>query len=145
MTEPKYFPNVPSGPLLDGGEQKIRKWGFGQATYKRLGVADRTIREWREARNNPPKGRPTVEWTKADQILTNIGLHWWDVWTPTNTTPEQYEDVLIAFTGECGRDPCEVKDCRCHKIRRSLAYQDRREQREAEARANAWLRLAPAA
>jgi hypothetical protein len=132
MTEPKYFPNVPSAPLLAVVEPKIRQWGFGQPAYKRLGVADRTVREWREARDHPGtgKGRPTVEWRKADQILVNIGLHWWDVWTAENSntkaTPNGYEDVLIAFTGECGRDPCEVKECRCHKIRRSLEYQERK-------------------
>jgi hypothetical protein len=129
MTEPKYFPNVASAPLLAVVEPKIRKWGYGQPAYKRLGVADRTVREWREARDHPGtgKGRPTVEWRKADMILMRIGYHWWDVWTPENTTAEEYENVLIAFTGTCGRDPCEVKECRCHKIRRSLEYQERRE------------------
>jgi hypothetical protein len=106
------FPALPAKPLADAITKLIRahavgpdpkgSWtsitsGTGQPVdpfagateivCKRLGVADRSYREWQSGR------RLTVRFDVADRVVTRGGLLWWSVWPDC---PEAER----AFTGE---------------------------------------------
>jgi hypothetical protein len=51
---------------------------------QRAGTSPKSLQEWREGR------RTMVPWNTADRVLQNLGLFWWEVWTPENTSADEY-------------------------------------------------------
>ena len=110
-------PEIPLGPLFAAVEALrerlgIRIEGSGDEYVmfcERLGVSDRTLREWRQDKRN------MVRLSTADQILTGVGWNWFDVYCkPANghksgrpedvlryiDEAEPYIAACLAFEGE---------------------------------------------
>jgi hypothetical protein len=67
------------------GVDEERGGGVGRVC-DRAGIPDRTYFAWRTGE------REHVNFDVADRVLTNLGLMWWDVWTPA-----QVEGTLYAI------------------------------------------------
>lgn len=94
----KHFPKLP-GPQLVAAVKRCSQEGGATAKEMAAGVGvwDRRLREW-------SKPGALLFFNTADKVLLSLGLHWWDVWTPANSTPEELSRVERAFTGECSAD-----------------------------------------
>lgn len=94
----KHFPKLPGPQLVAAIERFGRESGAkAEIIAASVGVCDRRLREWR-------KPGALLFFNTGDKVLLAMRLHWWDVWTPANSTPEELSRVERAFTGECSAD-----------------------------------------
>src|SRR5215207_5972760 len=102
------FPQVPVQQLgYMVAAEAFRRGVHETDLAKEIKIADKRFREWRS--------RPTklAYFDTVDKVLTALGLLWWDVWTPQNSTPHQLAIVRYAFECSCGKQPVTTRVCDC--------------------------------
>lgn len=108
-------PEIPGEPLfrfvVAHVDRRLQQmvWENELEAVEKLGVSDKTLREWRRRR------RKVVRAETADRLFTNMGVSWWDVYPkPANghatgcsrdvlryiDEAETYIAASLAFTGE---------------------------------------------
>jgi hypothetical protein len=68
-------PYLPSAPLADAVLQLAARYNL-KTVCVRAGIPERVVTRWRLGEQG---GR--VDLDLADQVMTRLGLFWWDIWT----------------------------------------------------------------
>ena len=85
-------PELPVAPLAALLDRMIERGTDSGVLCDRLGISDRTLRAWRVG------DRRSVRLDLADRILLELGLLWFDVWTPDD--PESYQRAVEVWEGQ---------------------------------------------
>lgn len=80
LTAYSHDPDVPAWPLVRALRARFGPAEPWVAIARRIGVSDRTLRRWRSGE--------ALHFGTADAVLTEVGLQWWEVWTP-----DAYPDI----------------------------------------------------